>query len=58
MALAQRPPPISRRVPSAQAGGFLGAALVERDGATFERLLAPGFVYTENDRLMTRDDVI
>lgn len=34
------------------------AALVRRDGATFQRLLAAGFVYTENDRLMTRDDVI
>ena len=34
------------------------AAVVKRDGATFQRLLAPGFVYTENDRLMTRDDVI
>jgi ketosteroid isomerase-like protein len=34
------------------------AALVKRDGATFERLLAPGFVYTENDKLMARPDVI
>jgi hypothetical protein len=25
-------------------------ALVRRDGATFDRLLAPQFVYTENDR--------
>ena len=34
------------------------AALVKRDGATFERLLAPGIVYTENDQVMTRQDVI
>jgi len=34
------------------------AALVKRDGATFERLLAPGFVYTENAEVMTREDVI
>src|SRR5919201_671458 len=33
-------------------------ALVRRDGATFSRLLAPGFVYTENDRVMAREDVI
>ena len=33
-------------------------AVVKRDGATFGRLLAPGFVYTEDDRLMTRGDVI
>ncbi len=34
------------------------AALVRRDGATFRRLLAAGFVYTENDRTSTRDDVL
>jgi hypothetical protein len=34
------------------------AAVVKRDGTTFERLLAPGFVYTENDQLMTRGDVL
>lgn len=34
------------------------SAVVKRDGATFERLLAPGFVYTENDKLTTRGDVI
>lgn len=32
--------------------------LVKRDGALFRRLLAPGFVYTEDDRTMTRDDVL
>ena len=34
------------------------AGLVNRDRATFEKLLAPKFVYTENDKLMSRADVI
>jgi hypothetical protein len=34
------------------------AALVARDARTFERLLAPGFVYTENAAVMSRSDVI
>ena len=34
------------------------AALVKRDAATFERLLAPNFVYTEDATVMTRGDVI
>lgn len=33
-------------------------ALVKRDAATFERLLAPGFVYTEDASVMNRGDVI
>jgi hypothetical protein len=33
-------------------------ALVRRDAGFFNRTLAPGFVYTEDDRLMTRDQVI
>lgn len=33
-------------------------ALVKRDTATFGRLLAPNFVYTENASVMSRDDVI
>lgn len=33
-------------------------ALVNRDAQTFQRLLAPNFVYTEDEQLMTRDDVI
>jgi ketosteroid isomerase-like protein len=33
-------------------------ALVRRDAATFDRLLAPGFVYTENDQVMTREELI
>ena len=33
-------------------------ALVKRDTRTFERLLAPNFVYTENATVMNRNDVI
>ncbi len=33
-------------------------ALVKRDGAYFSRTLAPGFIYTEDDRMMTREEVI
>jgi len=33
-------------------------AVVRRDAQTFERLLAPNFVYTEDAQLMTREDVI
>jgi hypothetical protein len=34
------------------------AGLVKRDGALFEKLLAPKFVYTENDKLMRRSEVL
>jgi len=34
------------------------SALVKRDGVTFERLLADGFVYTENDQMMDRRAVL
>ena len=33
-------------------------ALIKRDAATFERLLAPRFVYTENASVMNRGEVI
>jgi hypothetical protein len=33
-------------------------ALIARDTRTFDRLLAPNFVYTEDAAVMTRDDVI
>ena len=33
-------------------------ALVKRDTMTFQRLLAPGFVYTENDQTMDRAKVL
>jgi len=34
------------------------SALVKRDRVVFERLLADGFVYTENDQLMDRGTVL
>jgi ketosteroid isomerase-like protein len=34
------------------------AALVKRDAAYFKRMLAPGFVYTEDAKVMSRDDVL
>src|SRR5436305_14326062 len=33
-------------------------ALIHRDAAVFRRLLAERFIYTEDDRTMTRDDVL
>lgn len=33
-------------------------ALVKRDRKTFTRMLAPGFIYTENERMSTRDEVL
>jgi uncharacterized protein DUF4440 len=54
----------SRAFQSADARALLkledewAAGLVKRDGALFRRLLAPGFVYTEDDRLSTRDEVL
>ena len=34
------------------------AGLVRRDRALFDKLLSPKFVYTENDKLMRRDEVL
>src|SRR5437773_5901980 len=34
------------------------SALVKRDGDTFRRLLAPGFVYTEGDQVITREQLL
>jgi hypothetical protein len=34
------------------------SALVKRDGVVFDRLLADGFVYTENDQMMDRATVM
>ena len=54
-------PPVIAADPSRALIGLENAwatALVRRDVATFERLLAPAFVYTENDQLMTRQQVI
>ena len=46
-------PSSSPRLENAWAKG-----LVNRDGALFEKLLAPKFVYTEDDKLMRRAEVI
>lgn len=32
--------------------------LVKRDAALFQRMLAPGFIYTEDAKLTTREDVL
>lgn len=62
-AAAQNPP--THRPPAGAASRSLlkledswASALIARDGSTFRRLLAPGFVYTEDDRLMSRTDVL
>ena len=34
------------------------AGLVKRDAALFQRLLAPGFVYTEDDKVMMRETLL
>lgn len=34
------------------------AGLVKRDGALFNKLLAPKFIYTENDKLMRRNEAL
>src|SRR6267142_2616934 len=34
------------------------SAMVKRDSVVFNRLLAPGFVYTENDQMMDRAAVL
>ena len=33
-------------------------AVVKRDAATFRKILAPGFVYTEDDRMQTGDQLL
>lgn len=35
-----------------------GKALIRRDAAAFRRLLTDRFVYTENERVMTKDELI
>jgi hypothetical protein len=51
--------PISRTLlPPIQLEDQWTTALVNRDARTFDRLLAPGFVYTEDATVMNRADVI
>src|SRR5215210_7836382 len=60
------PPPVTTKqsrpsapsVPPIQLEDQWTTALVRRDTRTFDRLLAPGFVYTENATVMNRSDVI
>jgi ketosteroid isomerase-like protein len=62
--LAAQNPTSKRAAPSAVAQQLLrsedgwAAALVKRDAGYFRRTLAPGFVYTEDAKLMTRDEVL
>ena len=61
-ASAQQPKSAATRTPDERAVLDLeeawAKAVVKRDAATFKRLLSPGFVYTEDDKLMSRDDVL
>ena len=50
--------PQARSLPPIQLEDQWATALVRRDTGTFERLLAPGFVYTEDASVMDRKDVI
>lgn len=47
-----------RMLPPIQLEDQWTTALVRRDARTFDRLLAPGFVYTEDASVMDRNDVI
>jgi uncharacterized protein DUF4440 len=53
-----QPRPPAPLVPPIQLEDQWTTALVRRDTRTFDRLLAPGFVYTENGSVMDRNDVI
>lgn len=64
-AAAQRPAPPahspasnpdSRRLLTLEDAWATG--LVKRDGPLFQRMLAPGFIYTEDAKLSTREDVL
>ncbi|MGH7652378.1 MAG: nuclear transport factor 2 family protein [Gemmatimonadaceae bacterium] len=48
----------TRAMPPLQLEEQWTTALVKRDTRTFERLLAPAFVYTENSSVMSRSDVM
>ena len=48
----------SAPIPPIQLEEQWASALVKRDAQTFERLLAPGFVYTEDASVMNRGEVI
>ena len=52
------PRPLPAALPPFQLEDQWTTALVRRDTHTFDRLLAPNFVYTENASVMGRNDVI
>jgi ketosteroid isomerase-like protein len=58
---AQQPKGAATRTPDERAVLDLeeawAKAVVKRDAATFKRLLAPGFVYTEDDRVQTGEQL-
>ena len=63
--LPQTPPPTAARpiprpavVPPIKLEDQWTTAVVQRDPRTFERLLAPNFVYTEDASVLSRSDVI
>ena len=60
-AFAQQPKTVTSRTPDERAVLDLeegwAKAVVKRDAATFKRLLAPGFVYTEDDRVQTGEQL-
>ena len=49
---------VTHSLPPIQLEDQWTTALVKRDTSTFDRLLAPNFVYTENASVMNRGDVI
>ena len=51
-------PAVTASLPPIQLEDQWTTALVKRDTHTFDRLLAPNFVYTENASVMNRGDVI
>lgn len=53
-----RPVPRPAVVPPIKLEDQWTTAVVQRDPRTFERLLAPNFIYTEDASLMSRSDVI
>jgi ketosteroid isomerase-like protein len=59
---AQQPKSAPTRTPDERAVLDLedawAKAVVKRDAATFKRLLAPGFVYTEDDRVQSGEQLI
>jgi hypothetical protein len=65
LALASSPLVAQEKSPTASPAAELtrlenqwATGLVKRDRVLFEKLLAPKFVYTENDKLMSRAEVI